>query len=117
MNGALLSTLTQLTLSVTALACLALSMDQHARHAKLKIKFKRRWRQVRLAGWLLLTVALASTLTSSNWGFGLMSLLGVLSLSAVFVVGILTYRPKFLVATAAGNAVVGAVLLGCNWVG
>ena len=110
-SSMLLLGLAQLSIAVAAFACLALGMDRHAGQCGLK-KFKRYRNRRRAGGWLLLTIDLLIAVYSAGWGLGLVLLTGVLSMAAVLVIGLLTYRPARLTAIAGGNAAVGAVLLG-----
>lgn len=112
MNGTLLSTLAQLTTGVAAFACLALSMNRYGRQAGLSLKYRNHRIWLRCAGWALLTINLLVAVNTAGWGFGLVSLLGVLSIAALMVVGLLTYRPSLLTTTAMCNALIGTVLLG-----
>ncbi|MCK9504851.1 MAG: DUF3325 domain-containing protein [Porticoccaceae bacterium] len=111
MSAGPLATLTQLMLALAGFACLALSMERHARQAGLRIKHQSRRSWLRMAGWSLLTITFMTATTNTGWGFGLVLVFGVLSVAALLVVGLLTYRPALLIATATGSGLAGAALL------
>ena len=114
MNASLLATLAQLTLGIAAFICLALAMEKYARHTSLRRHRHRQRHRIwfRWAGWSLLIFNLLIAVNTSGWGIGLVSLFGVLSVAALIVVMLITYRPRLLVATAAGSAATAVVLLG-----
>lgn len=111
MSAGPLATLTQLMLALAGFACLALSMERHARQAGLRINHKGHLSWFGISGWALLAITFLMAITDAGWGFGLVLVFGVLSLAALLVVGLLTYRPALLIAIATGSGLAGAALL------
>lgn len=112
-----LPTLAQLTLGMAAFICLALSKERYARHtgSRLNRQPHRTW--LGGLGWSLLIGTLFMAVNASGWGLGLVSLLGILSVAALLVVVLITYRPTLLIATATGSAAMSAILLGFTLAG
>jgi len=62
-------------------------------------------------GWLLLAASLAPPVLDSGWGLGLVVWTGLLTAAALPVVLMLTYRPRWVMATATLAVLGGAVSL------
>ena len=107
-----ISILAQLMLALAGFACLAMCMDRHARQVGLCFKRAVRRTQLKVGGWVLLAVAILVAIADVGWSFGLVLVFGVLTLAALLVVGLLTYRPALLIPATTGSGLAGAVLLG-----
>lgn len=110
MNAAVVPTLAQLALGIAAFCCLALAMERHARQAGVHVK-PRRQKVLRWAGWALLAIALFLAVSSTGWGFGLVSLFGVLSVAMLVVIALITYRSRWLVPASVVCVISGSGLL------
>ncbi|MED7668423.1 DUF3325 domain-containing protein [Pseudomonas moraviensis subsp. stanleyae] len=89
-----------LLLTYAGFSVLCLSMARH--HAEL-LGHKPsavRQRALALAGWLLLALSLWAAVTANGWSFGLVDWFAVLMLSALALVLLLPYRPRFALALA-----------------
>lgn len=95
-------------LGIAAMGCLCLSMKRYARRTSPPF----RQRPLRRAGWLLLAITLLTAVATQGWGFGLVSLFGALSLAALVIVALLSYRPHWLTRVTLAGALAGSVALG-----
>ncbi|MEN3159389.1 DUF3325 domain-containing protein [Alkalimonas sp. NCh-2] len=83
-------------LAVIGFTGLALSLDRHYRQVWQSLPSKQqRWRW-RLCGWFCLLLSLVVSLNRSNWDHGLVFWFALLTLAALSVVLILSYRPTLL---------------------
>ncbi len=97
MTQTALPLLAQCLLALAAFASLCLATPRHLQ--QLKGRRPQRWRTpLRCIGWMLLTAALATAVINSGWGLGLVEWFGALTLAAVSVVLVSTYRPTWLKA-------------------
>lgn len=81
-------------LSLAGFICLALAMERHQRDLCGHTFARHRSRQWRLAGWVLLMLALATAILAHGVGFGLVSLSGHTSVAASVVVLALMLRTR-----------------------
>lgn len=114
MNAASLALLAQCLLGVAAMACLSVAMERHARQVASHFNYPIKRTPLRWAGWTLLTIMVMTTVTNQGWGQGLTCVLGALSFSAVVVIGLLTYRPQWLIHVALLGVVGGLSILGAT---
>lgn len=99
MTQTALPLLVQCLLALSAFASLCLATPRHLQ--QLKVHRPQQWRTpLRGIGWILLTAALVTAVINSGWGLGLVEWFGTLTLAAVTVVLVATYRAKWLRATA-----------------
>lgn len=99
------------SLCYAGFSALCLAMDRHHQDLLGAKPGRRRQRVLRLAGVLLLAVALGLMIASSGWAMGLVRALGLAMASAGVLVALLPYWPRMALALAAG-AVPGALMLG-----
>jgi hypothetical protein len=85
-------------------------MSRHARELLQREPTPLQRHLLRAAGWLALTVSLFIAAAHAGWPIGTVEWLGMLTVSAVSFVLLLTYRPRL----AAG---LGLGLPVCAWVG
>lgn len=112
MNAALLALLGQCLLGLTALACLAVSMERHARTVATCFNRPVKRTPLHWAGWSLVTIMVVTAVVNRGWGQGLTAVLGALSFSAVVVISLLTYRPKWLICVTLSGVFGGLLILG-----
>ncbi len=95
MTQTALPLLAQCFLALAAFASLCLATPRHIH--QLNTPNPQNWRTpLRGVGWILLIAALATAVLNSGWGLGLVEWFGALTLAAVTVVLIATYRPTWL---------------------
>jgi len=105
-------------LAFSAMGCLCLAMERHARQLGAGSRVAQRRNSLRRAGWQLLGLAALLSVSTGGWGFGLVTLLGVLSAAALPVIGLITYRPRWLIYSTAACAAAGLSMLGpAIWAG
>lgn len=112
MSTASLSLLGQCMLGFVAMGCLCLSMERHARQVVPYFNNSLRRTVLRWTGWALFAMSLFIAVATTGWGQGLVSALGALSLSALCVIALLSYRPKWLAHVIFSAVVGGAWILG-----
>lgn len=99
-----------LGLSYAGMAGLCLGMDRH--HQQVwSVKAPARQRLLRLAGWLLLALALWPCVQAWGAAVGSVAWLGMLSAAALALVLLLPYRPRLAASLAGLLAVTGLPLL------
>lgn len=93
---------------LVALACLCLAMPRHSRLVRLPLPPG----ILRWVGWSLMILLTTLAISTQGVAFGLVSVLGTLSLSAFTLTGLLTYRPEWIPASlyASGLAVLSLLL-------
>ena len=99
------------SLSHAGLSALCLAMDRH-RQQVLNTRGAPSWSKIlRALGWTLL--ALACVYSVIGWGtsVGFVALLGMLSLSALIVVLLLTYMPRFVFRCGVAAGALGGVMM------
>lgn len=99
------------TLAHTGLSALCLAMDRHSQQV-MNFRGSAGWsRTLRALGWVLL--ALACVYCVIGWGasIGFVALLGMLSLSALIIVLLLTYVPRVVFRGALASGAVGLVMM------
>ncbi|WP_051235205.1 DUF3325 domain-containing protein [Marinimicrobium agarilyticum] len=106
MTQTALPLLAQCLLTLAAFASLCLATPRHIQ--RLKTSRPQQWRTpLRWVGWSVLTAALTTAVISSGWGLGLVEWFGALTLAAVTVVLIATYRPTWLKAVTWAGLLLG----------
>ena len=99
----------QILLGTSALTCLCLASRRNARQTG------RHFNRPALlsAGWTMIAVVVMTALASVNPNQAIVSALGALSLSTLLTVGLLTYRPEWLVNLGLYSALLalGSLLL------
>lgn len=93
-------TLAALLLNFGGVAFIALSMRKHYRQVFVAEPSKVAARIRRTAGWLLLGSSLMPFLIGESSSVGVVMWIGVLTVSAVSVTMLLTYRPRAVMAVA-----------------
>lgn len=81
-------------LALLAFGVLALAMERHQESVFGRLLARRSTRCLRLAGWLLLALALFVAIRGQGWGLGLVSYSGHTSLAAGLVLGVLIARER-----------------------
>ncbi|MFC6632707.1 DUF3325 domain-containing protein [Microbulbifer taiwanensis] len=101
-----------ITLAFAAVGCLCLAMERHALQlgANSRLVQKRNW--LRRSGWLLLALATMVSVITGGWGFGLVALLGSLSAVTLAVIGLMTYRPRWLIYSTGACGIAGLLMSG-----
>lgn len=89
------SVLLTLALSFAGLSALCLAMDRHHRAIFLGSPSRRRARALRVAGWCGIGAAFAAAVITADWNFGPVQWLGSLTGAALLVVGLVSYRPRW----------------------
>ncbi|WP_347329886.1 DUF3325 domain-containing protein [Marinimicrobium locisalis] len=93
-------------LALAAFASLCLATPRHMH--QLKASKPQRWRTpLRAGGWGLLTLSLIVAVVERGWGLGLVEWFGALTLAAVTVVLVATYRPAWLKALIGAGGLLG----------
>ncbi len=82
-------------------AALCLAMDKHFSELLGRKPRPGQTLGVRLAGWLLMALALAAAVRHAGWAIGLAELFGLLMASLCLWVFALPYRPRWLLGLAA----------------
>lgn len=95
-------------LGIASMGCLCLSMKRHSRYTQHIV----RRQSLRGAGWFLLAIALIIAVTTQGWGFGLVLLFGVLSLTALMITILISYRPQWLFYTVSMSIPAGLATSG-----
>jgi hypothetical protein len=90
-----LSVALNLTLSFAGLAALCLSMDRHHRAIAGLPQSRARARALRLSGWAVIAVSFAAAILTSDWNFGPVQWIGSITGAALLVVGLVSYRPRW----------------------
>ena len=102
-------TLSAFLLIVGGFACTALSMRKHQQQVFGTGRARRGRRVWRAAGWLLLGAALLPCIEQSGTGVGLVAWTGLLTVGALVVAMLLTYRPRGVFALAVAAPLLGIV--------
>ncbi|TKJ75613.1 DUF3325 domain-containing protein [Pseudomonas koreensis] len=89
-----------LLLTYAGFTALCLSMPRHHDELLGHKPSARRRQSLALSGWLLLGFSLWAAVTPNGWSFGLVDWFAVLMLSALALVLLLPYRPRFALALA-----------------
>jgi len=84
--------LASMVLSFAGFAALACSMTKHHRDLFGKGPSQERERALRLAGWMLLTLSVTPAIVQSGMSIGIVLWFGILTVAAVLVALLLTYR-------------------------
>lgn len=101
----------QLLLSIAALGCLCLSLERHARQATVRTPMTC-WRAVlRVSGWLILASLTAIAVVRPGWGYSLLEWIGTLSLAALGVIALATWRARWLPRIVLLSVVTGIPML------
>lgn len=88
---------------------LCLSTDRHHGELLRSKPSARRRLGLRVAGWLLLSVAIWPAVSVAGWGQGLVEWCAVLMLSALLLVLLLPYRPRLALILAGAGLLVSPV--------
>lgn len=91
----------QVLLATTALGCLCLSQERHARRVGPALPSAATLTRRRWSGWTLVTALLLFELNRADWGQGLVEACGALSLAALLVASLATWNPRWLPAISA----------------
>jgi hypothetical protein len=91
-----LSIALNLSLSFAGLAALCLSMDRHHRAIAGRAQERARARILRLCGWAAIAASFAAAIVTSDWNFGPVQWIGSLTGAALLVVGLVSYRPRWI---------------------
>lgn len=89
-----------LLLTYTGFTALCLSMPRHYDELLGHKPSTRRRQGLKVGGWLLLYLSLWAAVKANGWSFGLVDWFAVLMLSALALVLLLPYRPRFALALA-----------------
>jgi len=81
-------------------AALYLSMDRHHRDLLGSTPSARRRQGLKVGGWLLQVLALGAAVALKGWAMGLVLWSAVLMFSGLFMVLLLPYRPRLVLALA-----------------
>lgn len=110
--SATLSFVAALSLCCAGMSGLALAKDRHYQqiHGTRKVPPRRR-RLARSGGWVLLGLALLSTIETWGIGIGVVTWCATLTAGAMLVIGLLPYAPRALARIAAASAGVGVMLV------
>jgi len=82
--------------SFTGFAALALALNRHHKQVWRREPSRRRQWVLRLAGWGLLLASLGLCQAQVGWASGLVWWAGLLTVAALLVIFLLTYRPNWL---------------------
>lgn len=86
-------------LGFAGMGLLCLTSHRHARQLSPPLR-QQPWQNLfALAGWLLVLLALWCSILNMGWGFGPLLLLGQLCVVSLAVVALLSYRPRWLLAS------------------
>lgn len=110
MNPATLILLACCLIAFAALGCLCLAMPRNSHRFGLSLPHP----ALRWSGWSLMGFLILFAITTQGRGFGLVSVLGALSLSALTIVGLLTYQPRWMICSTACSALAGLLLIGVS---
>jgi hypothetical protein len=86
-------------LGIAGMSGLSITMARYARHFGAISARWGRW-PLRLGSSLLLGAATITSAAIYGWGIGLVYLFGILTIAAIIVVNLLTYRPQWLLGAA-----------------
>lgn len=103
--------LAALLLTVGGFACMALSMQKHYRQVFPAEPSRRGARIRRIAAWLLLGASLVPCVVGEGAAVGVVLWTGILTMSALAVTTLLTYRPRAVAAIAFTAPLCAIVLL------
>lgn len=91
-------------------AALCLAMDKHFTELLKRKPRPLQSRVLRMAGWLLLTLALVVAVHQRGWALGLVEWIAVLMAGVTLWVFALPYQPRLLLGLAAASVVLGPLL-------
>ncbi len=97
-------------LCIAAMSGLSMTMSRHVRQLGAIAAHWGRW-PLQLGSSLLLGAAILTSAAIYGWGIGLVYLFGMLTVTALMVVALLTYRPHWLFYTAALSTITGQLFL------
>ncbi|MGU3667393.1 DUF3325 domain-containing protein [Methylobacterium sp. A49B] len=109
--------LLSLLLGFSGFAALALSLDRHHRAAFRSPVPRRRVPGLRAAGWSGLALSFAAAVASAGWNFGPVQWTGALTGSALMVVALISYRPRWLRPAALAALPLAALILPLTFLG
>ncbi|MEB2871689.1 DUF3325 domain-containing protein [Pseudomonas rhizosphaerae] len=102
-------------LSYAGFSALCLAMDRHHQEVLGRRPSPARKVQLRVAGWALLGLSLWISVISAGWAMGLVRWTAVLMSSAVFLVWLLPYRPRWALVLAAVGVLLGLLAAVARW--
>lgn len=94
-------------LSYAGFSALCLAMERHHQDLLGHKPSSQRRMQWRVAGWVLLAVSLWVCVATSGWSMGLVRWTAVLMGSAVLLVWLLPYQPRWALALAGAGLLLG----------
>jgi len=94
-------------LSYAGFSALCLAMERHHQQMLGNTPSAGRKVQLRMAGWALLGFSLWASVMSAGWAMGLVRWTAVLMGSAVLLVWLLPYRPRWALALAGVGVLLG----------
>jgi hypothetical protein len=95
----LLTLLANLSLSYLGLAALCLSMKRHHLAVLDAPVAPRRSLLLRVLGWMGIGLSFALAVNGDGWNFGPVQWIGSITCAGLLVVGVLSYRPRYLLPT------------------
>lgn len=102
-------------LSYAGFSALCMAMDRHHQEMLGRRPSTSRKVQLRVAGWALLGLSLWISVISAGWAMGLVRWTAVLMSSAVFLVWLLPYRPRWALVLAAVGVLLGLLAAVARW--
>ena len=102
-------------LSYAGFSALCLAMERHHQDMLGRRPSPSRKVQLRVAGWALLALSLWVSVLSAGWAMGLVRWTAVLMGSAVFLVWLLPYRPRWALVLAAACLLLGLLAAAARW--
>jgi hypothetical protein len=85
-----------LALSFAGLAALCLAMDRHHRAIFHGVPSRARARALRWTGWCGIAASFAAAVITADWNFGPVQWIGSLTGAALILVGLVSYRPRWI---------------------
>lgn len=82
---------------------LCLSMSRHSAELLNRPLAPGRDRSLKLCGWMLLTVSCWAAVAADGWGFGLVQWFAVLMASALLLVFLMPFRPRWVLMLAGAS--------------
>ena len=102
-------------LSYAGFSALCLAMERHHQEMLGRRPSPSRKVQLRVAGWALLALSLWVSVLSAGWAMGLVRWTAVLMGSAVFLVWLLPYRPRWALVLAVAGLLLGLMAAVVRW--
>lgn len=96
-------------LSYTGFTALCLSMTRHYHDLLSGTLTAGGARLLKIIGWLALTFSCWAAVAADGWGFGLVQWFAVLMASALLLVFLMPFRPRWVLMLAVGAIVLGPV--------